>query len=103
MQIDGRAFFVKRPRRLTDLLRPHSVGREQAYHIAAFVELRKIDYENFVTDMFADRKFIEDNAGKCKYGDAWECIFVRCKGMRDGVLVAPERGAFVSWAAYVTE
>ncbi len=51
--------------------------------------LAKIDYENFTTDMLADR-LIEDNAALCEKGAAWRCIFVHQRGRDDGVLVLPE-------------
>ena len=55
MDIRGYAYFVERPRRLEDLLRPHLIERERPYSIVTAVQLPKIDYENFVTDMLADR------------------------------------------------
>lgn len=103
MQIDGRAYFVERPRRLDDLQIPHLIDRERPYRIVATVELRKIDYENFVTDMLADRQFIEDNGTDCKAGEVWECLLVQQRGRKDGVLVLPEQECFVSWAAYMPE
>lgn len=103
MQIDGRAYFVERPRRLDDLQIPHLLDRERPYRIVAKVELQGIDYENFVTDMLADRQFIEDHGQDCKAGDVWDCLLVQQKGREDGVLVLPEQGCFVSWAAYVPE
>ena len=103
MQIDGRAFFVERPRRIEDLQILHLIDRERPYRIIATVELRKIDYENFVTDMLADRQFIEDYGKNCTAGDVWECLFVQQRGRKDGVLVLPEEERFVSWAAYLPE
>ena len=103
MQIDGRAYFVERPRRLEDLQIPHLIDQERLYRIVATVELRKIDYENFITDMLADRQFIEDYGKRCKAGDVWECLLVQQRGRTDGVLVLPEQDCFVSWAAYVAE
>ena len=103
MQIDGRAYFVERPRRLEDLQRPHLIERERPYSIVAAVQLPQIDYENFITDMLADRKFIEDYGKRCRAGDVWGCLLVQQRGRTDGVLVLPEQGCFVSWAAYVPE
>ncbi|MBQ9330951.1 MAG: hypothetical protein IJ221_08270 [Oscillibacter sp.] len=103
MQIDGRAYFVERPRRLEDLQIPHLIDRERPYRIVATVELRKIDYENFITDMLADRQFIEDQGQDCKAGDVWDCLLVRQRNRTGGVLVLPEQDCFVSWAAYVPE
>ncbi len=103
MQIDGRAYYVERPRRLDDLQTLHLLDRERSYRIVAKMELRGIDYENFVTDMLADRQFIEDHGQKCKAGDIWERLLVQQRGRTDGVLVLPGQGCFVSWAAYVSE
>ena len=101
MEFRGYAYFVERPRSLEDLLCPHLVERERPYSIVTAVQLPKIDYENFVADMLADRKFIEDYGKRCKAGDIWNCLLVQQRGRTDGVLVMPEQGCFVSWAAYV--
>ena len=66
------------------------------------VQLPKTDYENFINDMLADRKFIEDYGKRCKAGDIWNCLLVQQRGRTDGVPVLPEQGCFVSWAAYVS-
>ena len=101
MDMHGYAYFVERPRRVEDLLRPHLIERERPYSIVTAVQLREIDYENFITDMLADRKFIEDYGKRCKPGEVWDCLLVQQRGHTDGVLVMPEQGCFVSWAAYV--
>ncbi len=103
MERTGRAFFVKRPRKLKDLQRPHLVNWERPYHIVATAELRRIDYENFVTDMLADRQFIVDGGKHCKAGEIWDCLLVQQRGHTDGILVLPEQDCFVSWAAYIPE
>ena len=102
MDIHGFAYFVERPRRLEDLLRPHLIEWERPYRIVTAVQLPEIGFENFVTDMLADRKFIEDYGKRCKVGDVWACLLVQQRGHTDGVLVLPEQGCFVSWAAYVS-
>lgn len=38
-----------------------------------------------------------------KPGDVWDCLLVQQRDRTDGVLVLPEQGCFVSWAAYVSE
>ena len=101
MDIHGYAYFVERPRRLEDLLCPHLIERERPYGIVTAAQFPKIDYENFVTDMLADRKFIEDYGKRCRAGDVWDCLLMQQRGRADGVLVLPEQGCFVSWAAYV--
>jgi len=96
----GYAYFVERPRRLEDLRRPHLMSQERPFRIVAILQLPEIDYENFITDMLADRQFIEDYGAKCKAGDVWDCLLVQHSGHSDGVLVLPEQECFVSWAAY---
>lgn len=93
-------FFVERPRRIEDLMVPHLVDKERPYRIVTSVQLTAIDYENFITDMLADRQFIEDYDRRCKKGEVWECLFVRSRGQADGVLIMPEQDCFVGWAAY---
>ena len=94
------AYFVERPRAIEDLLQPHLFEKEQEYRIVKTIELGKMDYENFITDMLADRQFIEDNAALCSRGEVWQCLLIRQRRCSDGVLVMPENGCFVGWAAY---
>ena len=79
---------------------PHLGEKERPYRIVTSVQLTAIDYENFITDMLADRQFIEDCGKRCKKGDVWECLFVRRKGQSDGVLIMPEQDCYVGWAAF---
>jgi hypothetical protein len=53
--------------------------------------------------MLADRQFIEDNAALCSRGQVWQCLLVRQRGCSEGVLVMPENGCFVGWAAYYAD
>ena len=101
MELTGTAYFVREPEYLSDLIVPHLIERERPYEIVATVTLSWIDYENFTTDMLADRQFIEDHAALCERGPVWKCIFVRQRGNSDGVLVMPEDACFVGWAAYL--
>ena len=100
MKRTGQAIFVAHPRTVDDLTVPHPIGRARPFEIVKTVTLSKIDYENFVTDMLADRQFIEDYSALCTQSKAVKCLFVRQRGRSDGVLVAPERGCFVGLAAY---
>lgn len=99
MEYFGYAYFVERPRRIEDLMVPHLVEKERPYRIVTEVQLPAIDYENFITDMLADRQFIEDHGRRCKKDEVWSCLLVRRRGKPDGVLVMPEDGCFVGWAA----
>lgn len=100
MEIKGYAFFVECPRIIEDLVVPHMIELERPFMAVKTVKLAKIDYENFVTDMIADRQFIEDNEALCSMGKVWECILVQQRGRTDGVLVMPADVCHVGWAAY---
>ena len=99
----GTAYFVRNPRRIEDLQALHLVEKERPFEIVKRVKLAKIDYENFITDMLADRQFIEDHAALCFKGKTWRCILVQQRGRTDGVLVMPEGCCYVGWAAYYSE
>ena len=103
MDYFGYAFFVERPRRIEDLMVPHPLEKERLYRIVTEIRLPAIDYENFISDMLADREFIEDHGRRCKKGEVWDCLLVRRRGCTDGVLIMPEDGCFVGWAAYYYE
>lgn len=98
--MEATAYFVKKPRRLEDLLLPSASGILKEYTIAETVALEGIDYENFITDLLADRWFIEENSSKCSTEDAWKCILVTSKARMGGILVMPAGGRFVGWAAF---
>ena len=49
------AHFVESPRTIDDLMELHPIEQETAYEIEKTVKLSGIDYENFITDMIADR------------------------------------------------
>ena len=98
--MENYAHFVELPRRIEELQRPHLIDRERPYSIAATVVLRKIDYENFITDMIADRQFLEEHADLCREGEVWRCVLVKQRGKSDGVLVVPD-GCYVKYAAYL--
>ena len=95
----GYAYFAARPRRIEDLLKPHDIRRETPFHIVKTIYLRAIDYENFTTDLLADRGFIEAFSPLCKKPE--DCLFVTRRQRQEGVLVRPEEQAYVKAAAYV--
>ena len=97
------AYFVERPRVIEDLIQPHLFEQEREYQIVKTIELGKMDYENFITDMLAARQFIEDNAGLCSQGEVWKCLLIRQRGCSDGILVMPEGGCYVGWAALAND
>ena len=55
------AYFVLLPFRLEDLTCPHRVDKRNPYVIEKTIQLAKIDYENFITDLCVERWFIEEN------------------------------------------
>ena len=98
METQGFAYFAEGPRTISDLRMPHTKEQELPYEIVNQVELAAIDFENFITDMKADRQFIEDNAPLCSCGETWKCILVRKRGGAGGILVMPKADRFVGWA-----
>lgn len=99
-----KAFFVRLPRRIKDLQKPHMIRQERPYAVVAEAVLTAIDYNNFISDMVADRQFIEDSASLCAEGEVMKCILVRRYNSSDGVLVVPDSPdykAHIKWAAYV--
>ena len=103
MNKTGQAYFVPDPSRMEDLIVPHLVTGERSYEIVKTITLGAINYGNFITDMLADRSFIEENSDLCEKGKTWRCLLIRKRGSSDGVLVMPEDGAYVGWAAYLPE
>lgn len=85
----GRAYFVVLPRRIEDLMCPHPIESEREYEVVKTIRLAKIDYENFVTDMVADRQFLEDNAELCSKGNVIRCLRITRRGCAESVLVVP--------------
>ena len=95
----GYAFFVERPRTIDDLVQPHPLESERTFTIVKTIALDGIDYENFTTDMLADRYFLEKNASLCgKAPEEIRCLLVKHRKTGEGVLVVP-RGAWVDMAA----
>lgn len=100
MKVYGSAYFVENPRVIGDCMTPHPLERETLFEVVGIVKLAKIDYENFITDMVADRQFIEEYAALCGKGKIWRCIFIQQRGQKDGILVLPRDYCHVGWAAY---
>ena len=103
MKKTGYAYFVESPRTIDDLMEPYPIEQETAYETVKTVKLSGIDYENFITDMIADRQFIEDHAALCSQGETWRCILVQRRGHTGGVLVVPVDSRHVGWAAALSD
>lgn len=95
----GFAYFIERPRRIEELMCPQPIDQAREYEIVKVITLAGIDYENFITDMVADRVFLETNAHLCSKQDlVVKCLLVKCRKTDEGVLVVPDR-AWVDIAA----
>ena len=99
MTNEKKAFFVEYPRTWEDLTCPHAAVRERPYQVVRTVILPGMDYRNFVSDMLADRQFIEDASTLCAEEPVFRCIQVQPPFGREAFLVVPERECFVKWAA----
>lgn len=93
------AYFVRRPRTAADLRAPHLPEAEQAYEILAQVQLAKIDYENFITDMLVERAFLDPYVEQCAATPPMKCVLIQQTGQTGGILVVTEKTAHVLWAA----
>ena len=93
------AYFIRRPRRIEEL-RAEESGRRRPYRIVKTVCLGGMDYENFVTDLLADRAFLENVPGCGEDGPLVRCLCVTTRG-RDSVLVLPDGTGYVALAALV--
>jgi hypothetical protein len=91
------ARFISRPRRIEEL-RDFGIGVLRPYQIVSTVCLGGVDYENFVTDLLADRAFLENVPGCGQEGPLVCCLCVTCRG-RDSVLVLPDSTGHVALAA----
>lgn len=100
MSVTKTAYFVRKPRVLEDLQGSHTNDAESPYEIVKKIPLGKTAYENFYTDMAADRQFLEDFAPICTNENVRKCLLVHQRGRKDGILVVPD-GCYVCSAAYI--
>ena len=97
----GYAYFVDKPRTIDDLMQPHRVEAERPFHIVKTIQLSGIDYTNFITDMLADRSYIEENYNLCRsLGSVLQCLLIKQKGKKGGILAVPIRSWVASAALY---
>ena len=92
-----KAYFVFRPRIVADLSLKNPGGNWLVYRIAKTICLNGIDYENFTTDLLADRQFIEDHFALCV--EPGDCLLITGKRQEPGLLIIPWQGCFVRYAA----
>ena len=99
-RITGRAWFVRQPNRIEALMRPHPLEAELDYTVVGTVTLSAMEYENFTTDLYADREFLRRLGSLCAMDRVCRCLLVRQRGGSAGLLVIPEDGDYVGYAAY---
>lgn len=97
------AKFVPCPQGIDDLLDQEEPGVLQPYRVVKTIELEAADYEDFISDMLAERLFLASAAWLCGVGESMWCIKVKQKGCVDGVLIVPHNECFIGWAAYCSE
>ena len=98
-----RAYFLRKPRRIEELWRPHLPGKETPFEIVRRISLGRTDYDNFTQDMLVCRGFLTGMEMECSFGEISRCLFIHAKGKRDGVLVAEIEEGCVRVAALWTQ
>ena len=101
------AYFVRRPSNIYDLRRPHLMSDERPYAIEKHIRLPVVDYVNFITDLQADRPFIEENRHLCRIDEKglWRCLLVTQQenSLAGGVLVMSEGEVYPKYCAFVRD
>ena len=92
-----KAWFVFRPKTAADLSLKNPAGKWLEYRIVKTICLNGIDYENFTTDLLADRQFIEDHSTLCI--EPGDCLLITGKRQEPELLIIPWQGCFVRYAA----
>lgn len=93
----GKAWFVFEPRRVDDLSIENRSGKWMEYKVVKTICLSKIDYENFSSDLLADRQFIEDVISSCR--NKGDCLLVTGPRPAKELLIIPWHGCYVRYAA----
>lgn len=95
-----KAWFAFRPRTAADLTLKKRAGKWMEYRIVKTICLNGIDYENFTTDLLADRQFIEDHFALCV--EPGDCLLITGKRQEPGLLIIPWQKCYVRYAALRT-
>lgn len=104
MTTNNRAFFVRRPRVLSDLFTPHLIEYRSPYSVKKRINLRSIDYENLITDMLVEREYIEESAELCaNSSEIIDCLLISQIDCTDGILIVPGKNGHVRSAAFLEE
>ena len=98
------AHFISYPHHIDDLQKVSIANQQKPFVIEKTIELRKYEYENFITDLCIDRCFIEENSSLCKIDNKgiWHCLYIKQVGKNDGVLVMSDGAVFPKYAAYTS-
>jgi len=99
MEAHQTAYFLYRPRRISELSAPHLLEEEHPYTVVDEVKLSHINFKNFAEDLLADRAFLERYSGPLSINGLYQCLYVHCWARSDGILVVPKDG-FVFHAAW---
>ena len=92
------AVFVKRPRRIEELAPPNQ-GKIFTYQVVREHRLNWTDFENFATDMLADRAFLENTSGCGVDNGLVCCLRITCPRRGAAILVLPDETGHVDLAA----
>jgi hypothetical protein len=97
------AHFISYPHSINDLQKPFIAQLEKPFVIEKIITLKKYDYENFITDLCADRGFIEENNILCRVDNEgiWHCLYIKQIGKNEGILVMSDGAVFPKYAAYI--
>jgi len=106
-KLSGIAYFLRDARRVDELeeLRKGKIRQKisaKQYIIEKVIELTQIDFENFSTDLLAERQFITDNLNLMFVDDnnTWHCLLVVQIGITNpGILVQSKKCEFPKYTA----
>lgn len=97
------ALFLSAISTIDDLINPRKTKERKPYVIEETITLKSIDYQNFITDLYADRDFFDGKESLCRIDSdgVWHCLLVQQKGKKDGILVMCEEDEDVKKMAYL--
>lgn len=106
-KITGTAYFLCDARRIDDVEEFRKKGNKKRltakpYIVEKVITLSEIDYQNFTTDLLADRHFIEDNISLMfvDNNNVWHCLLVVQAGKPEtGILVESKKNDFPKYTA----
>lgn len=107
MRMHPTAYFVRCPSTIYALRRPHLIRDERPYMIEKHIPLSVVDYVNFITDLRADRPFIEENRHLCRIDELglWHCLLITQQDntLAGGILVMSDGEVYPKWCAYIRD